>query len=303
MPTIISGPAFVIQNSYAFYTQGDVKISYPTELWNPRVSIAGDLGNRLKSKVARVSFTPAGMFTAATFAKYWPKNPTDIGGSIMAGTVAVVPMVGNKITFPRGGIIQPPSLKLSALSTLWREMEMLCLGDITTTPTNAAYFQTIAATAADTTFDETKIISPRYTAGFTGADTTVYSAVEPDDEGFDVDLLYKTVLMSNANFGIVDARIESLGLEVTFKPLNLDEAGFASAFGLQGTTAIQPGDTIGTANDLVIAGTGLSFTGKKMGIGASELSYGVGKWRQGAMKFHNKLYTTSGVVQPLWVVA
>lgn len=302
MPTIISGPAFVQHNSYTFYTQGDIRLNYATELWNPRAAHAGDLGPRLKSKVVRIAFTPAGMVTAATWAKYWAYGPTSIGASIMNGTVVILPMTGNKITFHRGGIIKPPGVKLSALGTIWKDMEFLCLGDITTTPTNAAYFQTIAPTAADTTFDETKVISPRYTAGYTGRESTVYSGIEPDDEGFDIDLLQQVKLMSLANFGVVDARLESLGLEVMFKPLNHTEAEMATAFGLQNADAIQPGDTVGQATDLVISGTGLTFTGKKMGIGESGLAYGVAAWRQGAVKFFNKLYTTAGVVQPLWVI-
>lgn len=302
-PTIIQGPAFVLQNSYAFYTKGNVTIEYDYQTWNPTVAIGGKLGPRLATKAARIKMTPAGMYTSGTAAKYWPFNPSGIGATIMAGTVAVVPMTGNKITFARGGISKMPGLKLSSLETVWKEMEFLCIGDNTTTPTNAAYFQTIAATTADTSFDETKIISPRYTAAFTGADGAAQSGVEPDENGFDVEPAMEVKMMQAANYGFMDAILVSLGLTVTFAPLSLSEAQIALSAGLQNATALQPGDTIGTATDLVIAGTGLSFTGKKMGISQANLVYGSGEWRQGGMRFENKLYSTTGALQPLWVFA
>lgn len=302
-PTVIQGPAFVIYGAYTFYTKGDVEISYEFDTWNPRSAVAGNLGARLRGKTAKVSFTPVGMYTAATAAKYWPWNPTNIGSSILSGTVAVIPISGNKVTFAKGGISKMPALNLSALATVWGPMEMLCIGDPSVAPINAAAFQTIAAATADTSFDETKILSPRFTAAFTGADGNAYSGIEPDDAGFVVDPTMELSVMNAANFGPVSAIITSFGLAVTFKPLSMSEAEIALASGLQNSTVIQPGDTIGTATDLVIAGTGLSFTGKKMGISGAALMYGAGTWRQGAMKFENKIYTTTGVAQPLWVFA
>ncbi len=302
-PTVIQGPAFVIFGSYTFSTQGDVEISYEVDTWNPRSSTAGNLGARMRGVNARISFTPVGMYTSATAVKYMPFNPANIGASILSGTAAVIPISGNKITFAKAGISKMPSLTLSALSTLWGQMEILAIGDPAITPTNAAAFQTIAAATTDTTFDETKIISPRYTATFTGADGVEYAGVEPDDAGFVIDVTQEVGVMRAANFGPVAAILQSMGLTVTFKPLSMAESEIALAMGLQNSGVVRPGDTIGLATDLVIAGTGLSFTAKKMGISGAGLMYGAGVWRQGALKFENKIYATTGVAQPLWVFA
>src|SRR5882672_1187466 len=166
-PTVIQGPAVVTYNSYDFYTAGNVVIDYNYETWNPAVAVYGKIGERLKSKVATVSFTPAGMYTAAT------------GGNL---PVIISPLTGNKVTFARGGIVKYPALKLSPLSTLWKEMTILCLGDPAIAMTGAAWIQTIAGVGAPaSTFNETQVLSPRYTATL-GA---VFISAEPDDEGFD----------------------------------------------------------------------------------------------------------------------
>src|SRR5882672_9252027 len=184
-PTVIQGPAVVTYNSYDFYTAGNVVIDYNYETWNPAVAVYGKIGERLKSKVATVSFTPAGMYTAATAAKYWPNNIANIGQSIFTGgnlPVIISPLTGNKVTFARGGIVKYPALKLSPLSTLWKEMTILCLGDPAIAMTGAAWIQTIAGVGAPaSTFNETQVLSPRYTATL-GA---VFISAEPDDEGFD----------------------------------------------------------------------------------------------------------------------
>ena len=305
-PTILQGPACVSWNAYDFYTQGSVAIHYRYETWNPSTAAYGKLGERFKSKVAEVRFTPAGMYTAASAVKYWPNSQADVGKSLFGTAltpVVIAPLTGNKLTFVRGGVSQWPALKLSPLATAWQEMSLLCLGDPALDPTNAAYVQSIAATAFPATFNETQLISPRYTASFTGADGAAQSGVEPDDEGFMVEPIFETRAMSLANFGLVDSIITSIGWRARFKPLSLTEAQIAAALGLQNTTAVQPGDALGRSTDLVIAGAGLSWTGKRAGLADAALAYGPGQWRQGEVAFVGKSLFTTGVVQPLWVFA
>lgn len=301
-PTVIQGPAIVTHNGYDFFTQGNVVINYDYETWNPAVAAYGKLGERLKSKIAQVTFTPAGMYTAATAAKYWPNTLTQIGSSIFTAAplpVAIQPLTGNKVTFARGGIIKWPALKLTPLSTIWKEMTLLCLGDPAQLPTAAGYFQTIAATGAITTFNETQVLSPRYTATF-GA---VFTNAEPDDEGFEIEPIFETKAMSLANYGRVDEIITSIGMRAKFKPLSLTEAQIATLIKLQDAAALQPGDTIGTTDDLVIAGTGFSLTLRDMGAMSAALLYGAGEWRQGDVAFANRVAFTTGAPQTLFTFA
>src|SRR6185503_12909479 len=305
-PTIIQGPACVSWNSYDFYTRGNVTINYRYDTWNPNTAAYGKLGARFKSRMAEVAFTPAGMYTAATAVKYWPNSQADVGKSIFGSapaSVAIAPLTGNKVTFVRGGVSKWPALKLSPLGTVWQEMSFLCLGDPALDPTNAAHVQSIGATAFPATFDETKMISPRYTASFTGADGAALNGVEPDDEGFRVEPIFETRAMTLANFGMVDSIITSIGWRARFRPLSLTEAQISAAVGLQGSTVVQPGDAIGRATDLVIAGTGLTWTGKRAGLVDAALVYGPGEWRQGEVAFVGKSQFSAGVVQQLWVFA
>ena len=301
-PTVIQGPAVVTYNGYDFFTQGNVVIDYNYETWNPPTAAFGKLGERLKTKMAQVSFTPAGMYTAGTAAKYWPNNIANIGQSIFSAgllPVVVAPLTGNKITFARGGISKYPALQLSPLATLWKEMSILCLGDPALTMTNAAWIQAIAATVVPTTFNEAQVISPRYTATL-GA---VFTAAEPDDEGFTIEPVFETKSMTLANYGRVDEVITSIGMRAKFKPLSLTEAQVATLIKLQDAAAVLPGDSLGTADDLVITGTGFSLTLKQMGAMDAALVYGAGEWRQGEVAFVNKVKFTTGVAQALFVFA
>jgi len=305
-PAILQGPACVSWNGYDFYTQGNVSIHYRYETWNPNTAAYGKLGERFKSRTTEIRFTPAGMYTAASAVKYWPNSQADIGKSIFGSApspVVIAPLTGNKVTFVRGGVSKWPALKLSPLATVWQEMAFLALGDPALDPTNAAHVQSIAATAFPATFNETQVISPRYTASFTGADGVALSGVEPDDEGFMVEPLFETRAMSLANFGQVDSIITGIGWRARFKPLSLTEAQIALALGLQNASAVQPGDALGRSTDLVIAGPGLSWIGKRAGLTDAALLYGPGEWRQGEVAFVGKSLFSAGVVQPLWVFA
>ena len=74
------------------------------------------------------------------------------GSSIIGTDDLVVAAIGsgNKITWARAGLSKMPNLRLSAMGGVWdSEMEFTCLGDSGVEQTNAAYWQTIAATTAN----------------------------------------------------------------------------------------------------------------------------------------------------------
>lgn len=303
-PTIIQGPALVTHNGYSFYSEGAVTVRYQRETFNPGAAAYGKLGERLKSTRAVISFTPAGMYTSATAAKYWPYGATSVGASVFTGSAlptVILPLSGNKITYPRGGITKLPELRLSPVKTMWGAMEITCLGDPALEPTNAGYFQVVAATTADTNFDETKIVTPRYTAAY---GSSPFDAMEPDEEGFVVEPILGLKEMMPANFGLTDIIIESLGLRARFKPINLTEAQIATLINLQDAAAKRPGDVIAsTTTDLVISGTGVTFTAKYMGAADAGLVYSPGEFRQGEVAFHNVRKWSAGVPQALWTFA
>ena len=63
LPTIIQGPAYILHGGVVIYTESDVTVEEIVETWTPK-STFGDLGERLKSRMFRVSATPVGMVTS-----------------------------------------------------------------------------------------------------------------------------------------------------------------------------------------------------------------------------------------------
>lgn len=302
-PTVIQGPAYVKQGSKVWYTEGTVRINYQMRTWNPRSAAFGPLGPRMRNRVVTVSFKPVGMVTAATAtANYLIHNPANVGASILStDDLVVAPLVGNKITFNgRAGISRMPNLKLCALATVWDgDMEFTVLGDSAVEPTTAAYWQTIAATTADTSFDETQIISPRYTAAW----GVTYTGIEPDENGFVIEPQQENKELVSANDGVSDVILAGVGVRCRFRPLSLSETEMAAMIALQGATARLPGAIVGQTDSLVITGTGLAVTLPRMGPTDAGLHYAVGEWRQGEVVFENKIGFTVGVPSALWSFA
>lgn len=307
-PTIIQGPAFVLHGSNAIYSQGPVTINYQRETWEPMSANFGGLGKRHRSSRAIVTLTPVGELGAADVltTKYWTYTPAMIGTSIFGGsntTLAIVPATGNKVTFARSAILSMPSLELSPIRTALNEMSFVCLGDPAKEPTDAAYFQAIASTTTDTSFDGTKVISPRYTGAW-GA--SPFDTLEPEN-GFRVQPVMELQEMSPVNYGLTDIILKSLGVEAGFTPVNLTEAQIATMLRLQDTGAVRPGDTYSNPSDdrdLVISGTGLAtLTLKHMGAISGGLRYDTGLFRQDAVVMGHRATFTTGARDALWTIA
>src|SRR5262245_31397261 len=95
-PTVIQGPAYINRGTFWIYTEGDIALDYKRETWEPKGSIQGSLGPRIKSTNVEISFTPVG--EAEGLSSYWQWAPADIGGSILAATaLSIIPKTGNKI--------------------------------------------------------------------------------------------------------------------------------------------------------------------------------------------------------------
>jgi hypothetical protein len=300
-PTVIQGPAIIKRGALVVYCEDDVVIDYNVETWNPSSSHFGKMGERLKSRNIVVKGKPCGEVKAATFA-LWPYTPADIGKSILAATaLEVIPLTGNKYTFARSGLLKAPSLHLSPTNTAWSdEVQFLCLGDPAKEPTDAAYFQVLAATAANTDYDETKVISPRYNVAWGLAP---YDAIETEDGVQVTPIIDVKPGPYTANYGQLDASLTSLGVSAAFTPTSLSEANYFGLIALQGASALRPGDIIGRTNDLVISGTGLSLTLSKMGAAQGQARFATAVWRFGSVVMHNRITTAAGVANPVWTFA
>lgn len=305
-PTIIAGPAFIKRGTHIVYTEDMIAAREIVETWNTKSAMFPSGGERVKSRIWEITCTPCGEVRDATdLARYWPYAPTDIGTNIFTDTavaLAIIPKTGNKHTFARSALTQMPSMSLGPTSKVWGPMKWTCLGDPTIAATAAGYYEVIAAKAggdADTSFDASKIISPRFTIAY---GSSPFNAMEPADI-IKVEPKMAVSFFGGVNYGIQTGYLTDLGVVAEFTPYGLTEADLQTLLAYQGASAKLPGDLIAAATDLVFTGTGLVLTLKNMGPGAGGWKFSSGDFRQDAVQFHNKLTSTTGVANALWTLA
>lgn len=296
----IAGPAIVTFNSGKWYTEGDITVDIAQAEWEPSTSRFGGLGPRIKSlPVGKVSFKPSGMVTSGIVAKAFPYFLEDIGTSIFGAadkTLVIQTLAGQAYTFGKAAVTQSPSLVLAADKTAFDgNMEFMVLHKTNTDVLTADSFLDIAAVAwSDVSFDETKVITPGFTAAY--GVTSGLTAMESLD-GFRLSLPIKTAELAVNRFGTIGARLTGLGpAECRFTPAGMTEAVWLTLVNLDGASLRLPGTATGAGTvDLVITGTGLTVTLPKAGCMASKLGFGAAKERLGEVVFHNRAVFTVGV--------
>ena len=295
----IAGPAILTFDSQVWYTEGDIDVDIQQAEWEPQSSRYGNLGPRIRSlPVARVSFKPDGQVTSGRASKAFPYTLASVGASVFAAvdkTLVIQTLAGQAYTFGKAALIQSPTLVLSASKTFFDgSMVFMCLTKTNVDPTTTDSFLDIAAVAfSETTFDETKILSPGYTAAL-GA-VSGLTAIESLD-GFRIELPIRVQELSVDRFGVIGAHLTGLGpATCRFTPAGLTEAIWLTLVNLDGASVRLPGQTTAGTNDLVISGTGITVTIPDVGVQASKLGFGSAKERLGEVVCHSKPIFTVGV--------
>lgn len=304
LPTIIQGPAWVLHGGLALYVQKDINLNENAESWNP-TGAWGPLGERHKSRKDVVSFTLAGQIRAALLDYFYAAylDPTKIGTSVLSGTVSIASLAENKTyIWQRGGITKPPGMLLKPTATAFGAMELTCIGAAAVQPLSATFWHAAQTTvAAETTFEESQIISDIYKAAL-GVRATPYDAMGGMD-GFEIDFGYMVQEVPAADIGIGDIILSGLSTGVKFAPSNLTEAQADVLLGKQDTTATLPGMAYGRlAENLVITGTqiGWVFNVKSQGAKAGSRTYQIGEHRFKELMFVNNRTWTTGVPDALF---
>lgn len=313
LPVLIISPAIITWNGHTYYTKVGIKSEYKRETFKITTDIDGDIDERMKTQMQVVSFQPVG--AAADMTGYFPYGVADVGKSIFTGTNLPLVIVtkfggtsnlGQTITYPRAGCSKFPQLRLKNTDTLFGDMEFTCLGDPTVQPNAAGTWETIAsATFADTTFDETKLVTDIYTAAYGSSPFATMGSMA----GWEVDITSELSQIHADDFGITDMILKSLTATAKFAPSNLTQANISTLLNNQTTGYIYPGQSLSKSNtDLVITGSGngavtLTVTIKNAGPKQAGFMYGVDKHRLEAVEFTSKRTWTSGVGNALWVLA
>lgn len=304
----IAGPAIVTFDSQTWYCEGDITVSIEQATWTPGTSRFGGLGPRIASlPVGRVSFKPSGMVTSGTVAKAFPYGMADVGKSIFGAvdkTLVIHTLAGQIYTFGKAAVVQTPTLVLAADKTFFDgSLGFMCIGKTNVDPTTADAFLDITAGAfTDVSFDETKVITPGFTAAY-GA-TTGLTAMEALD-GFRIECPIQTSELRVNRFGVIGAYLTGVGpASARFTPAGMTEAVWLTLVNLDGASARLPGTAVGAGStDLVITGTGLTVTVPKCGVQASALAFGTAKERLGEVVFQNRAVFTLGVPGSLLTIA
>jgi hypothetical protein len=299
-PLTIQGPAIVTFNSMSYYVQKDVKVDYKRETFNPASAIWGEIGERHKSDMFEISFTPVGQLpsTSNFTSKYYPYTPSLVGKSILGGAVVIHSFSqGKTYTYHRGGITKMATLFLHPLKTLFGPMTMVAIGKAATDATDAAFMKTVATAAfADTSFDGAQVTTEIYEAAW-GPDAP-YSAMGSHD-GFEVEQTMSVKNLESADRGITDIILEKLGCTVKFPPSNLTHAQIDTLLNFQDAAVKRPGATLGGTNDLVITGTTLTVTCVKVGPKGGGYIHELGVNEAQGVEFVNNMVFASGVGQRL----
>ena len=312
LPTIITGPAIITWNGKSYYSKAGIKAEFKRDTFKIETDFDGQIDERAKTQLTEISFQPDGQISNLN--KYFPYSVAQIGSSIFGATA--LPLViqtkfggasntGQTITYPRAALSKLPQLRLKPTDTLFGEMTFTCLGAPSVQPTTTTAWQTIADAAfADTTFDETAIITDTYTAAY---GSSPYNAIG-SMAGFEIDIAMATENILADDFGIVDMILKQLTATAKFAPSSLTEAQLYTLLANQNSGYVYPGQSLAKNNtNLVITGSGnaahtLTVTINNAGPKQAGFMYSTGKHRFDAIEFTSKRTWASGVANALFTL-
>jgi hypothetical protein len=213
---------------------------------------------------------------------------------------------GQTITYPRAAVSTIPKLRLKSTDTLFGEMTFTALDLPSVQPNTAGAWQVLSdAVFADTSFDETAIITDSYTASFGNAPYNAIGSMS----GFEVEVAMETERIIADDFGLTDMILKSLTATAKFTPSNLTEAQVYALLANQGSGYVFPGQSIARGNtNLVIAGSGngartLTVTLNNAGPKQAGFIYSSTKHRFDAVEFTTRRTWTSGAANPLFTLS
>jgi hypothetical protein len=315
LPSIIQGPAYIQHGGVVLYVESDIEVEEVVETWTPKTTF-GDAGERLKSRMFKLSFSPVGMLTSALLDYFYEAHmapATHVGVSIIPVSnyaVTICSLTENKTYgYVRGGLAQPPDLQIGPGKTLFGKTSIWCIGNVAVAPTNANYLKAvIGSITPDMSFNAGKIESDIY-QGVLGALAPPLNSLGAMD-GFMFKFGFKPKSILAADVGIADIILDADGFNIScsFAPSNLTEAQLDTWLNYQGASALLPGQAFGAsatgAGNLVLTGVnyGWAFTAASIGPKSVKRAYKIGEHRfpNGSLELVNQLTNTDGAPNPLF---
>lgn len=299
LPTIIQGPAYLIHNSYSFFSKDGFQENLDRTTFRVSSDLGGDSDERLQHQKTVLSFTPSGQVESID--KYFPHGPTAIGASVFGATpkTIVIHTKTDTITYPRGAVTKMPPLNLATNKTLFGAMELTAIGVPTVQPTDAAFWRTLSAAAyTPTGVNPEKIKTDVYYATFGASPYDAIGSIA----GFEIDIEMRLKEITADAYGLADIILESLFPTAKFIPSNLTQAQIDTLLNIQGADAMIPGQSFSKAGtDLVITSDSFVATLYNSGPKSTGATYKVGEHRFKEIMFSSKETFTSGAADPRWL--
>lgn len=314
-PTIIQGACYVSHGGVVIYFPQGLTVEETVETWNPPTTF-GDGGERLKSRMFKISGVPAGQITAALLSYFYEAHiapQTYVGVSIFPVSnyaFTIYSVQENKTYgYVRAGLFGLPDFFCGPTKTAFGSVSWAAIGAAATSPTNANFLKQTGGSigSLDTSFNMARLETDVFSAAL-GALGAPYNAMGAMD-GFLLKFGYKPKMIAAADVGIADIILDSegLGLSAMFAPSNLTEAQVDTLCSYQGAAAVVPGQALGgsaQSGNLVLTGVnyGWVFQANQVGAKSAKRIYKIGEHRfpSGAIEMVNALTTTTGAPNPLF---
>ncbi len=284
----IGGPCKITDGSAVFYTEGDATLEpQPTYREVPSAT-AGEQDALPVDLHWKLSFQPKAIWNSTLRAVLLPTalHGWSTSGAVLIGAanraVTVLGSDGEQFAITRGILTKMPDLYLGLGGSLYGGVEYTCfLGNGKAFADADAFFtQTTGASYSQADFPTGHQEAECQGAlGAVGGFTAIFA-----EEGFKLthELGLNPVKQGNVT---VDYRVEKYRARVAFKPQQPTTANLIARFPVIGTRLSV------AAADLVIAGSGISVTGKSMNLDRQAFHFDNKLNRHGEVQFVTALQT------------
>lgn len=291
----IRGPGLVQYGGVTFITKGGIQVKHDLGIFQPETDLYGPLASRIGERIAEVSFTPVGTFSAGECGLLWPLHGhyDFVGGSIFGTSAASghpTPGVwadttkpgnalyikgrnGEQLYYPMAGVSKMPDIKFSANDTLVGGVTLIALGEADGTATsgwNDDWLSGASAAWNPPTVGLNPYTQP-YTVVLTGGGYDAISLFADIQTVDGVTLSFGESMDRHPTdtYGVMDLTWGPLEVTASFAPANMSVSDLMAAMlTVIGTSA---GGTVAGSRGSVIpssaSGSALTVTGIGSGAG------------------------------------
>ncbi len=295
----IRGPGIVQYGGTTFFSKGGIEVRHDLGIFRPETDLYGPLAPRIGQRIAEVSFTPVGSFTATECALLWPLHgfADFLGGSIFGksgasghtgtptwdsssgftNSLVVWGKNGEKLAYTTAGVTKMPDIKFSANQTLVGSVTLTAIGEGDGTATSGWNDDWLSGASAAwvTPSGGLNPYTQPYSVAVTGGSYGTipsFGAIETVD-GVTLSFQHSVDRHETDNYGVMDMSWGALEVMASFTPVNMSVSDFmALMLTAIGTSA---GGTVAGARGSVIpfaaSGTGLVINGLGSGAGLSAI--------------------------------